>query len=65
MLNQFFTQPKVLRRLQEGVFGPYLPAFARTLQQEGYSKGCTLVDYQLHAAIEMAGLDCASLHVSR
>jgi integrase/recombinase XerD len=40
MLKQFFTQPKVLRRLQEGVFGPYLPAFAASLQQEGYSKGC-------------------------
>jgi hypothetical protein len=40
MLKQFFTQPKVLRRLQEGVFGPYLPAFAVSLQQEGYSKGC-------------------------
>ena len=40
MLKQFFTQPKVLRRLQEGVFGPYLPAFAMSLQQEGYSKGC-------------------------
>jgi hypothetical protein len=35
MLKQFFTQPKVLRRLQEGVFGPYLPAFAVSLQQEG------------------------------
>src|SRR5689334_25113100 len=40
MLEQFFTQPKVLRRLQEGVFGPYLPAFAESLRQEGYSKGC-------------------------
>jgi hypothetical protein len=30
----------VLRRLQEGVFGPYLPAFAVSLQQGGYSKGC-------------------------
>jgi integrase/recombinase XerD len=40
MLEQLFTQPKVLRRLQEGVFGPYLPAFAESLQQEGYSKGC-------------------------
>jgi integrase/recombinase XerD len=40
MLERFFTQPKVLRRLQEGVFGPYLPAFAASLQQEGYSKGC-------------------------
>jgi integrase/recombinase XerD len=39
MLEQFFTQPKVLRRLQEGVFGPYLPAFAASLQQEGYSTG--------------------------
>jgi integrase/recombinase XerD len=40
MLEQFFTQPKVLRRLREGVFGPYLPAFAESLQQEGYSKAC-------------------------
>jgi integrase/recombinase XerD len=40
MLEQCFTQPKVLRRLQEGVFGPYLPAFVASLQQEGYSKGC-------------------------
>jgi hypothetical protein len=40
MLKQFFTQPKVLRRLQEGVFGPYLPAFSESLQQEGYPKGC-------------------------
>jgi hypothetical protein len=40
MFEQLFTQPKVLRRLQEGVFGPYLPAFAESLQQEGYSKGC-------------------------
>ncbi|MBV9492473.1 MAG: hypothetical protein JO069_22495 [Verrucomicrobia bacterium] len=39
-MSHFFTQPKVLRRLQEGVFGPYLPAFAASLQQEGYSKGC-------------------------
>ena len=38
MLEQFFTQPKVLRRLQEGVFGPYLPAFSESLRQEGYSK---------------------------
>jgi hypothetical protein len=28
MIEQFFTQPKVLSRLQEGVFGRYLPAFA-------------------------------------
>jgi hypothetical protein len=34
MREQFFIQPKVLRRLQEGVFGPYLPAFSESLQQE-------------------------------
>ena len=28
MIEQFFTQPKVLSRLQEGVFGRYLAAFA-------------------------------------
>jgi site-specific recombinase XerD len=48
MLEQFFPQPKVLRRLQEGVFGPYLPAFAASLQQEGYSKGC--IRHHLRAA---------------
>ena len=40
MFKQFFTQPKVLRRLQEGVFGPYLPAFAASLLKGGYSRGC-------------------------
>jgi hypothetical protein len=40
MIKQFFTQPKVLSRLQEGVFGPYLPAFAAALHEEGYSRGC-------------------------
>ena len=40
MIKQFFTQPKVLSRLQEGVFGPYLPAFAASLHEEGYSRGC-------------------------
>jgi hypothetical protein len=40
MIEQFFTQPKVLSRLQEGVFGPYLPAFAASLHEEGYSAGC-------------------------
>ena len=40
MIKQFFTQPKVLSRLQEGVFGPYLPAFAVALHEEGYSRGC-------------------------
>ena len=39
MIEQFFTQPKVLSRLQEGVFGPYLPAFAASLHEEGYSAG--------------------------
>ena len=36
MIKQFFTQPKVLSRLQEGVFGPYLPVFAASLHEEGY-----------------------------
>jgi hypothetical protein len=40
MIEQFFTQPKVLSRLQEGFFGPYLPAFAASLHEEGYSAGC-------------------------
>jgi hypothetical protein len=40
MIEQFFTQPKVLSRLQEGVFGRYLPAFAASLHKEGYSRGC-------------------------
>ena len=40
MIKQFFTQPKVLSRLQEGVFGPYLPVFAASLHEEGYSRGC-------------------------
>ena len=40
MIKQFFTQPKVLSRLQEGVFGPYLSVFAASLHQEGYSRGC-------------------------
>ncbi len=40
MIKQFFTQPKVLSRLQEGVFGPYLPSFAACLHKEGYSRGC-------------------------
>ena len=40
MIKQFFTQPKVLSRLQEGVFGPYLPVFAASLHKEGYSRGC-------------------------
>jgi hypothetical protein len=39
MIKQFFIQPKVLSRLQEGVFGPYLPA-AAALHEEGYSRGC-------------------------
>ena len=38
MIKQFFTQPKVLSRLQEGVFGPYLPVFAASLHEEGYSR---------------------------
>src|SRR6266446_2944460 len=40
MIEQFFTQPKVLSRLREGVFGRYLPAFAASLHKEGYSRGC-------------------------
>ena len=40
MIEQFFTQPKVLSRLREGVFGQNLPAFAASLHKEGYSRGC-------------------------
>ena len=40
MIEQFFSQPKVLNRLREGVFGRYLPAFAASLHKEGYSRGC-------------------------
>ena len=40
MIKQFFTQPKVLSRLQEGVFGPYLPIFAASLHEEGCSRDC-------------------------
>jgi hypothetical protein len=40
MIEQFFSQPKVLSRLREGVFGRYLPAFAASLHKEGYSRGC-------------------------
>jgi hypothetical protein len=47
MIEQFFTQPKVLSRLREGVFGPYLPAFAASLHKEGYSRGCVLVQREL------------------
>ena len=36
MIEQFFTQPKVLSRLREGVFGQNLPAFAASLYKEGY-----------------------------
>jgi hypothetical protein len=39
MIEQFFTQPKVLSRLWEGVFGQNLPAFAASLHKEGYSRG--------------------------
>jgi hypothetical protein len=38
MIEQFFTQPKVLSRLREGVFGRDLPAFAASLHKEGYSR---------------------------
>ena len=40
MIEQFFSQQKVLSHLQEGVFGPYLAAFAASLHKEGYSRGC-------------------------
>src|SRR6516162_7690287 len=40
MIEQFFSQPKVLSRLREGAFGRYLPAFAASLHKEGYSRGC-------------------------
>jgi hypothetical protein len=40
MIKQIFTQPKVLSRLEKGVFGPYLPAFAAYLHKEGFSREC-------------------------
>ena len=51
MIKQFFTQPKVLSRLQEGVFGPYLPVFAASLHEEGYSRGC--IRRHLRAAVTL------------
>jgi hypothetical protein len=45
MIEQFFTQPKVLSRLQEGFFGPCLPALPlpsmrKAIQQGAFGVTC-------------------------
>jgi hypothetical protein len=55
MIEQFFTQPKLLSRLREGVFGQNLPAFAASLHKEGYSRGC--IRRHLRAADETQWLE--------
>lgn len=39
MLDQLFTRGCVLRRLQSGLFGPWLRQLADTLHQQGYALG--------------------------
>lgn len=38
MLDQFYTSPVTLARLQAGALGPYLDAFATLLWERGYSR---------------------------
>ncbi len=36
-MEQFFSDPRILKRLRQGLFGPYLNSFAKQLEVDGYS----------------------------
>src|ERR1700756_3139085 len=37
MLETYFSAPKTLRRLRDGITGPHIDAFADDLEREGYA----------------------------
>jgi hypothetical protein len=41
MLETYFSAPKTLRRLRAGPSGPFIDAFAASLQADGYSPATT------------------------
>lgn len=42
MLETYFSAPKTLRRLRIGLSGPYIDAFADTLERAGYAKASAI-----------------------
>ena len=49
MIDRYFSAPKTLRRLRDGLSGPYIDAFADTLTRGGYAPA-TVVRYLRAAA---------------
>lgn len=49
MIDRYFSAPKTLRRLRDGLSGPYIDAFADALTREGYAPA-TVVRYLRAAA---------------
>ena len=49
MIDQYFSAPKTLRRLRDGLSGPHIDAFAEALTRDGYAPA-TVVRYLRAAA---------------
>lgn len=49
MIDRYFSAPKTLRRLRDGLSGPYIDAFAEALTRDGYAHA-TVVRYLRAAA---------------
>jgi site-specific recombinase XerD len=65
MIEQFFTDPRVLDRLHGGPLGPYVDAFAARLSEQGYVKSTIRYRMRLVGAMscwmQRRGLDAGDL----